>query len=318
MPTHNLQFSIQEQETKRAVVPMKAVTFKNNIMGIERVVKAPDVEIEGVSSYRLHYFKNLSQRHNPFNKRHSDVVGIKRESKILYNKIGRADIEYTQIRNSVESFSPFHNNKTASPTEMLNARHSAHESQRGNRKMSPHGSERRGSRAASPPSQLQLSQLNNEDFTRSVGLKDYAETPNRGQSKSQISLIKPNSVDIQVGKETSVGTAAHAERQERNAAAAINSATINAVMEKEQFASVDSPAHHKMTHASADFFPGNSTKDKQETVSPNLKANSVLDTIPVADSEMAKIERSPSDFGDHSKARSSDIDVNEVQAITKS
>ena len=57
MPTYNLQFATVEQTYKRPVVPMKQVKYVNKIMGTERLVKAPDIEIDGVSSYRMQYFK---------------------------------------------------------------------------------------------------------------------------------------------------------------------------------------------------------------------------------------------------------------------
>ena len=45
----------------------------------------------------------------------------------------------------------------------------------------------------------------------------------------------------------------------------IDEITQNAVQEKAMFQTVDSPTHHKMTHASDNFFPQNSAKGKKET-----------------------------------------------------
>ena len=62
----------------------------------------------------------------------------------------------------------------------------------------------------------------------------------------------------------------------------IDEATQNAVQEKAMFQTVDSPTHHKMTHASDNFFPQNSSKGKKEaTAKESLssfkdKANSQL------------------------------------------
>ena len=82
-------------------------------MGTETVVKAPDMQIEGVSNYRLNYFKSLTQRPNPFNKRNSDVVAVKREAKVLSQMIGRADRNYEKVRDSVDSLTHL---KSSSPS----------------------------------------------------------------------------------------------------------------------------------------------------------------------------------------------------------
>ena len=87
MPTYNLQFATVEQQYKRPVVPMKQVKYVNKIMGTERLVKAPDIEIDGVSSYRMQYFKQIAQRPNPFGKRVSEVVATKREANIYPERI---------------------------------------------------------------------------------------------------------------------------------------------------------------------------------------------------------------------------------------
>ena len=79
----------------------------------------------------------------------------------------------------------------------------------------------------------------------------------------------------------------------------IDEATQNAVLEKSQFQTVDSPTHHKMTHASDNFFPQNSGKEKRETGKESMsslpdKANSQLQKLSIKDMELKKIAQSPS------------------------
>ena len=102
------------------------------------------MQIEGVSNYRLNYFKSLTQRPNPFNKRNSDVVAVKREAKVLSNMIGRADRNYEKVRESAESLTHL---KTGNPSTILQKKYSTVER---SRKASPLSSVKSKSGLASP------------------------------------------------------------------------------------------------------------------------------------------------------------------------
>ena len=88
---------------------------KNNIFGLEQVVKGPDMPLDNVCSYRLNYFKCLTQRPNPFNKRNSDVQD-RREIKVMSQMIGRSDPNYEKIREGSDGKSAY---KSSSPSMLL-------------------------------------------------------------------------------------------------------------------------------------------------------------------------------------------------------
>ena len=56
----NIQFSVTTAQQNLAVVPMKTVRMRNEILGQDWNVKPPDMKIIGNSNYELNYLKNLS------------------------------------------------------------------------------------------------------------------------------------------------------------------------------------------------------------------------------------------------------------------
>ena len=88
---------------------------KDTIIGIEKMVKGPDMPLDDVNSYRLNYFKCLTQRPNPFNKRNSDVQD-RREIKVMSQAIGRSDPNYEKIREGSDGKSIY---KSSSPSALL-------------------------------------------------------------------------------------------------------------------------------------------------------------------------------------------------------
>ena len=101
-------------------MPQKPVKTKNLVLGSEQIVKGPDMPLDHVCSYRLNYFKCLTQRPNPFNKRNSDVQD-RREIKVMSQMIGRSDPNYDKIREGSEGKSAY---KSSSPTMLLQQKYS--------------------------------------------------------------------------------------------------------------------------------------------------------------------------------------------------